>query len=409
LKHVSFLKTGIFKTSYFLFLFLFSLNFFGKGNIFFLLLIVNALIIGFLSGNRFILDKGFIYIILFSISYFIILQFYRTIDLYSIFIFLVAPIAAYILGQLVVSQSCSLIRNYIYIIAIGNFLHGFFNVIYTTILFGFSIYFSGLRGFPDIWSREILTATLQGTYYTLVVSLLFYSIVIRKENFLFSYMIIIMAFFSLFVSALMGNRTLLFIMGIVFLVSLIVYFLLEQRKIRIIKIFMSIFILSLILYVLYATNTFALREIVEGSLLVGRMKYSITQDDPRFSVYSWAFKQLFDYPMGGYRMYLGGLKYAHNLWLDVLFATGLIPFIFLSLFSINVSINVYKLIKLASLPISLRLLLFGIYAGYILNFMVEPILEGVPIMFVSFCLISGMLSKFLILQRKIAYNKGRLF
>lgn len=399
-----FLKANVFKTSCLLFLFLFSLNFFGKGSIFFIALIANALIISILKGNKFVLDKGFVYITLFSISYFLVLQYHRTITIYNIFIFLIAPIAAYVVGQLVVSQSYASISNNIHTIAIGNFLHGFLNVVYTTLLYGFSFYFSGLRSFPDIWSQEILTATLQGTYYTLPASLLFYSIVIWKENLRFSCMIIVMVFFSLFVSALMGNRTLLFIIGIVFLASLIVYYLLEKRKIKIIRILIAVFVLCLIIYSFYVTNFFSLREMVEDSLLVSRMKYSDSRNDPRLSVYFWVFNQLFDYPMGGYKMYLGGLKYAHNLWLDVIFATGLIPFIFLFLFSLNVSFNIYKLIKLSSLSISFRLLLFGIYLGFMLNFMVEPILEGVPMMFVSFCLISGMLSKFIILQKKIAYR-----
>lgn len=408
MKHVRIIKADFFKNCFLLLLFLFSLNIFNKGNIIFIVLIANALIIGILNGNRISFNRGFIYITFFSISYFIIFQYYRDINLYTIFIFLFAPITAYAVGQLVVSQSFALIRKYIYTITFGNFLHGILNVIYTTISFGFSIYFSGLRDFPDIWSRENFTATLQGTYYTLSATLLFYSLVIRKENLLLSYIIIVMVFLSLIVSAIMGNRTLLFIFGIVFMVSLVIYFIIEKRKKRVVTIFMFICFLIIVFYSLYAINFIGLREIVENSLLVGRMKNSGTQNDPRFSAYFLVFKQLFDYPVGGYKMYLGGLKYAHNLWLDVVFATGLVPFIFLILFTINTSITIYNVIKQSSLPISFRLLSFSIYAGYILNFMVEPILEGVPIMFISFCLINGMLSKFLILQRRVTLNKGRL-
>lgn len=400
MKHISYLKTKIHKTSYSFFLLLFSLNLFGKGYVFFLVLVVNALIISIVDNNRFFFDRGFSYIILFSFSYYLILQYHRIVGLSSVFYYFVGPIAAYIIGQLVTSQSWVSVRNYIFIIVFGNFIHGLMNVAYATSLYGFSFFFSGLRSFPDIWSQDMLTATLQGTFYTLTASLLFYSITIIKEELLVSFMIIAMVIFSLLASVLMGNRTLLYITGFVFLASFIMYSKLEKRKIRVIRILFLICILVLLFYLFYAANFFELRDIIDNSLLVSRMKYSDTLKDPRLSVYFLALKQIFLYPFGGYRMYLGGLSYAHNLWLDVLYATGLIPFMFLLLFSIYVLINLYKLIKMPSLSLSPKLLWFGIYAGYMLNFMVEPILEGVPMMFISFCFISGMLSNYY-MQKKL--------
>lgn len=119
------------------------------------------------------------------------------------------------------------------------------------------------------------------------------------------------------------------------------------------------------------------------------------REDPRILVYSRALSQMFDFPFGGYRMNLG-LAYAHNLWIDVLYAAGLIPFLFLLTYTLKSIINLISILNIDSMNNKdFKIFIFSIFVGYLLNFMVEPILEGVPYMFLSFCLFNGMIRKYL--------------
>ena len=118
------------------------------------------------------------------------------------------------------------------------------------------------------------------------------------------------------------------------------------------------------------------------------------KEDPRKMVYQRALSQMFDYPFGGYKMSLG-LKYAHNLWIDVLYATGLIPFFFLVLYTIKSIQNIISIINNKTVDLQFKIVIFSIFSGCFLNFMVEPILEGVPFMFILFCLFNGMTRKYL--------------
>jgi hypothetical protein len=363
---------------------------------------MNAIIYSVACNKKFILDSGFFIIFFFSVSYLIVLGLYKPIGLNTLYIYLVGPIAAYIVGQIFISYSYKSLQSTILIMTLGNFFHGILNIFYNIDTYGFSYFFSGQRLFLDIWTRDIYTATLQGTFYTLIASHLFYSLVIRKENLTISNLYIVMIGIAILISILMGNRTLLIIVMTVFIGSYLVYFWLEKKRVMKMRLFIYLIGLISIIYLLYAVNIFGLKTIVEKSLFLQRLSNSDIKSNPRFTAYMLALRQMFVYPMGGYKMYLGGVSYAHNLWLDVLYATGIIPFIFLILFSISVLINLYKVMKINALPISFRLLMFGIYAGYLLNFMVEPILEGVPQMFLSFCLISGMLSKFYVFQKNIS-------
>ncbi|KWX87462.1 hypothetical protein AMQ83_12970 [Paenibacillus riograndensis] len=94
-----------------------------------------------------------------------------------------------------------------------------------------------------------------------------------------------------------------------------------------------------------------------------------------------------------------GLNYAHNLWLDVLYSTGIIPFFLLAIFTMLCIKNVVYISKRRNVNKLFIFVIISVYAGYLLNFMVEPILEGVPYMFLSFCLLNGMIKKYFDLNK----------
>jgi hypothetical protein len=64
----------------------------------------------------------------------------------------------------------------------------------------------------------------------------------------------------------------------------------------------------------------------------------------RFQAQRLALQQIFDYPMGGYQMNLGGLGQSHNTWLDMANAAGVIPFFAFTAYTLCSLCNLVKFI-----------------------------------------------------------------
>lgn len=83
--------------------------------------------------------------------------------------------------------------------------------------------------------------------------------------------------------------------------------------------------------------------------------------------------------------------YAHNLWLDVARVSGVIPLMFLVLFTINAFLAWLKSLKLLKKDLYLKNYLFMFFVSIILLFIVEPVIEGMYLLFLLFCFFVGFL------------------
>ncbi|MCF7931500.1 MAG: hypothetical protein K9L02_08335, partial [Acholeplasmataceae bacterium] len=122
--------------------------------------------------------------------------------------------------------------------------------------------------------------------------------------------------------------------------------------------------------------------------------------DGRFKVYGLIGPQLFLYPLGGYQMDIASLGYAHNLWLDVLYAVGTYGFFPLVAYTLLTFSTLGRMIASKKIDAGIKVLVTSIFIGFILNFSVEPILEGVPYIYFLFCLINGATYQYLIVRQK---------
>lgn len=380
---------------WYLSVFLFSLNFLNKEYLFIVITIIFGLFLGFYKKTYKGINLDFLLLILFSVFYYFTLIRYNTSNVVMFLLYLMGPGACFFSGYIVVkSLNEKFIIKTIYFIVFGNFLYGFLNMIMYSRYFGLS---STQRRVPDFWSGIDIAATLQGTHFTPLVSLVFFSFLLWRINGytrILAAMSIVAIFISLYSSFIIGNRTLIVIS--VFIVSLNAIIYIIYYRIKIYKVINMLYFLCLFISLLiggYIYNFGGIRIKMENSQLFLRTNEFSFSEDPRFLVYGKVLKQMFKYPFGGYKMDIG-LNYAHNLWLDVLYSTGIIPFFLLATFTFLCIKNIVYILKKGNINKLFIFLIFSIYVGYLLNFMVEPILEGVPYMFLSFCLLNGMVKKY---------------
>ena len=114
----------------------------------------------------------------------------------------------------------------------------------------------------------------------------------------------------------------------------------------------------------------------------------------RTGLWKMSLNYIIDYPFGwelpssasdaGY--------YSHNLWLDVSRIGGIIPFIFLSLFTILCVYLVIKTLKISPHNLYFNTTILVLFFGFMAVFFVEPVMEGMLDLFLIFCLYIGLLS-----------------
>ncbi|WP_147321463.1 MULTISPECIES: O-antigen ligase [unclassified Arenibacter] len=104
-----------------------------------------------------------------------------------------------------------------------------------------------------------------------------------------------------------------------------------------------------------------------------------------------SFEYLFTHPLGWEAKEFG---YSHNMWLDVLRAGGIIPFILLIIHSIKSFFQIKRTITISKANILLNGQILFYAIAFFLLFMVEPIFDGLFSSFVVFCLYKGIVNKY---------------
>lgn len=288
---------------------------------------------------------------------------------------------AYIIGMKVCKGEESKLTVLIEIIAVSSFLHGFLNIATTTTLSAASRYVH------NVWTGGITTATLQGTYFTCaiaVASLWIFGINFPKK--MFGFLIIIATIWN---SMMTASRTAIFMVVILFVVS---YFLMEYRRKEkkafigiVIRTVIGLAAVTLLIYEAYSLNLFGIQTRVNGSYLGLRIAgISKEMSAPRNELWSMGISNMLAHPFGYAKD-----NYAHNLWIDFGLNGGVVPFVLLVSFSIASFITCGRFVKYGKISDSTKSLVILNYIAFNANFMLEPILDGVPFMFFMYCMICG--------------------
>lgn len=86
--------------------------------------------------------------------------------------------------------------------------------------------------------------------------------------------------------------------------------------------------------------------------------------------------------------------HAHNMWLDIARMGGAISFLLYLAFTLSVFFSFYKLLKLETTKLFLKNYFIVYLIGFLLVFFVEPIMEGYYLLFLLFCIFTGIISQY---------------
>lgn len=270
----------------------------------------------------------------------------------------------------------------------GYLIHGFLNSI---LYFKEGLLF-GKRMWGDIWGEPLL-ATHQNIYVLPTLSLMFPAFVYLKKYKAICINVILMDFFFLYQSVSSLSRIPVMVWGILIIWGFVLFTLLNRKNEKTVwnkkKIVIELGVVLAIVILLVGFNFDTIKNLRFVQALMykdGGIIHNI-----RFRAQVNVIRQLFVYPFGGYRMDLCGLKHAHNIWLDVANAAGVIPFFMLVLYTIISIVDLVKFLRNTQIRNELKYIASGLYICLMLYYMVEPALMANIRFFIPWPYLNGII------------------
>lgn len=368
-------------------LFIYLLNPFGL-NIYVGYLLAGLILLqkDFLAKN---VDKEFLSLLLFSLTYAAFFSFEPKAGTQYIIIYAIMPVTFYFLGKFFAEKlRCN--RNYLILLLL---LTGVVFSISAVISVFTDILQNGYnvvdRNLPNYWTGNIVPATIMGSYFTILMTLP--AVLVPKIHKLsWFYRILLLVLYAVAIACILriGSRTQISISLITLFISL-VYVIPRQSFRRNLFMFLLFF-----LGIFYIVNTVSFDLDQDWlSAFANRMEDSrdVTSGGGRTDRWVKSMENLFEKPLGWSEHEFG---HAHNLWFDVLRIGGFLSFFFLIFFTTNAYLTVFKAIRKDKVAYALNNQIMVYTFAFSMVFMVEPILEGMFDFFAFFCFFIGVVKKY---------------
>lgn len=372
------------------------MNFLGIGD--FIPLIIVPYVLVLITQTKF--SKTFmislVTLFTFSLVYSLMVFYYGFSASAGILGKLIYPASFLVLGYKLAGEKLNYKKNTGYLLIFVVFLssYGFLSVLKTESIYGnmdYAIMVLGGRLVVDLWGNNLISATSLNSFLSLGLALLpvLFLSVRKKEISKFHKLLMLLIFsFSVYATIQISSRTGILIVFSSLLISFLFTEGLNKNKIKRILIAGVILTLGLIAF---SRNVLNLRSYVESTFIYQRLISTNLQNDSRVSTWWVSFKGLFENPLGGRETNLH-LNYAHNLWLDVGYDAGIIPFLILVVFTIFALVVLMKFIKYNH-PIFVKMIVLSMMTAFMVIFMFEPVLQGLGAYFTIFCYLLGTIHK----------------
>ena len=341
-----------------------------------LMLVLGAIfcLILLIKQKKFRLDLGVCLIAITMFSYCIAVFGIRAIAIMMPYV----PIVIYVLSHYLSKEikghdkSGLELSKVIYCLVFGHAVHGVLN----SYLYFAGYRWEGTRYWMDIWERQIVPGTQLTIYYLPVFAVLFPAIFYFTKKKGRNAAVVALTLFFIYASLATRTRTTLLILALVFFIQGILFVIFEKDKVmknvtpKKIGIFLGGIVALIAVLVVLLKDTEIIRSFVNNLSKGGGILNNV-----RFKVQQQALSQIFDYPLGGNQMVLD-LKLAHNVWLDMANAAGIIPFFAFVGYTLWTLYELIRFVMKKEILTEVKLMMVGIYVAFFLYYTVEPAINS---------------------------------
>lgn len=335
-------------------------------------------------------DKNVFYLFCFTLSY-ELLRAARIdnedVTVLSVITNIISPVLLYIVGKYITRsyRSADVLNVFLFFLA---FSYSVIPLVSILLHIGKNGFIEGTRSIPLIWDSAFeISATGLGSYLVLNMAAIGLANVIRKNGVEKKLILLYIGLFVLTLIAVLrlGSRTML----VISVVSFIGAFITNIRKNSVLK---NIIILTLIGAIVF----YGLLQFDENAEFLTFYADRLNDSDSGFDSaggrterWTAALQSICTDPWGWEFERFG---YAHNLWLDVARVGGVIPLIFLLLFTFTIVRSWLSALRDLRPYQFARSALFLFFAGIMLLFFVEPVMDGMYLLFLLFCMLCGLIT-----------------
>lgn len=372
-----------------LMLFLFAVSIFNKGGYILMAAIAMTCLLYVFSIR---IDVTMLWLLLFSVSYSTIHILHFGFSFSDFCNHFAAPWGAYLVGKCYTRRfrhGEPLLRLML-AVAAGMFVHGTLNIFLQIFVFPNPIAHSRMAF--DIWHGQYISVTGAGLLYTLMTGMAF-GILFSECKVRYKILSLVIIGIAMLYSIELAHRTTTVMIAIILLVYVFLRLIIDFRPTkRNILALMLVILAVIFLIACVCFDIYGLRSWITGLSLYQRLTDKDTANSGgRLTIWMSFLKQFLFYPMGGKAISLPGTAtYVHNMWLDIHYSCGMLPFLAAAGASWSGFMSartVFKNRELAS-PLA-RNCLFFISVAFLLNAGVEPVLDANPYFLFSYLMILG--------------------
>lgn len=370
-------------------LFLASMNFMHYGQLFIAFICVVLFV-----DNKFKIKvnniKTFIILLLFAITFFV---FSYKQGIYSLFGFFL-PMAYYIGSNVKQIDDNSMIKI-IYLIAFGMSFYIALNLIYTVFLYGSEILYHSWE--YDIWLKQRISPTTISTFMLFIISMSYYLLHYEKDKKLKVVGLIAFIFVMLF-NLKLGRRSPYVITIASLIVSFVIdVFIIRNRNIdkkRLIKFLLFVIILVLLIILLYIFDYKNFRFYFDTMTIINKIKnYGLNPE--RLDIFIESLKYMPKYLFGGQKISsILGIQ-IHDLWFDIYDYAGILPFIFICIYTIKMVLMVIRLINNKVISNTTKIVIITFSLCIFLEMLIEPIMTGSSLLLICSIIVFASFEKLL--------------
>lgn len=255
----------------------------------------------------------------------------------------------------------------------------------------------------DFFSGSLSAATGQATYFTMLVAISFWMIFLQR-NLWARLLGALLYITALLYDVQLGGRTFLVLSVLALPIGLLLYCFFVARgsqadRKKVFRTLLLVICIVSLAIIAFNSNFLGIKDIYEDSYLYKRLEiYNATDldSDSRFFRKAQYFKLVPEYLFGGNHISVDeDLGYAHELWLDIYDDAGMITYILIVLYTGASLIRFIKAAKMKKTELLHKVCLLSFCSIMMLQFFVEPILQGAPMLLYSYIVVDGMLASYL--------------
>lgn len=330
-----------------------------------------------------LLDRTFLSLFLFSTVYAVFYTFNLDMGVQFIFIYALIPASLYLAGKMLYIESEKLNIQTLFLLGFLFSVSSMASVFKEIIVHGFVTI---KRDVPSIWTGDIVPATNTAAYFVMnmcIPGILLVGYKQVKPHFLKIFSVLLFLL-SLTCVLRLGSRTHLAIT--IFSVLIAVFYRLKKQNI------VQNFVLLAVIFV--GVNLgFAYLSLDSDSDILSayadRMdskEHGVSTAGGRLNKWEKSIIYMFKEPLG---WDLDEFGYSHNLWFDATRIGGVISFVLLLIFTFYTLRILLKVLRIRQKIFLLDGQLLIYFISFILVFLVEPILDGLFVLFSIFCAVVG--------------------